>query len=200
MGNEAQPSDVELLLALETSPDAFEIFYRRHVKAITRFLAQRLRTPEDVADGVAATFLAVLVSADTFDAQRGSPTAWLYAIARNEARGQSRSIGRREALRVRLQGSALLSHEDSERLAELIDVQRAAGRLGDALSAASDGELELLGHIVTNNMTVAQAARSIGIAPAAGRKRMQRLRGRVRNAIDYPPGLEHQPLSTTEEP
>jgi hypothetical protein len=68
------------------------------------------------------------------------------------------------------------------------------------LSAASDGELELLGHIVTNNMTVAQAARSIGIAPSAGRKRMQRLRGRVRNAIDYPPGLEHQPLSTTEEP
>jgi RNA polymerase sigma factor (sigma-70 family) len=200
MGHDTQPSDTELLLTLATSPDAFEDFYRRHVARITRFLAQQLRTPEDVADAVATTFLAVLVSVATFDPERGSPTAWLYAIARNEARGQSRSVGRREALRLHLQGSALLSHEDSDRLGELIDAQRAASQLDDALGTASDGELELLSHIVTNNMSVAQAARSIGITPSTARKRMQRLRGRVTNANDQPRDFEPHNLSTTEEP
>lgn len=200
MSHDTQPSDTELLQSLATSPSAFEDFYRRHVSGITRFLAQRLPTPEDVADAVAATFLAVLVSSATYDVERGSPTTWLYAIARNEARGESRSSGRRKALDMRIQGSTLLSHEDSERLSELIDAQHAASQLSGALDAASAGELELLTHIVTNNMTVAQAARSIGIAPSTARKRMQRLRRRVTNSTHPALEIEQQPLSATEEP
>lgn len=99
-------------------------------------------------------------------------------------RGQFRSAGRREALRVRLQGSALLSQEDTDRLAELIDYERSAARLNFALRAAPANELELLDRVVWNGESATQAARSLGISPSAGRKRLERLRGRVTEAID----------------
>jgi RNA polymerase sigma-70 factor (ECF subfamily) len=199
MSIEEPTDDVELLRTLSKSPRAFETFYRRHVSGITRFLARRCRTPEDVADGVSATFLAVLSSAERFDPERGTALAWLYTIARNEARGQARSAGRREALRVRLQGSALLSQEDSDRLAELIDFERAAAHLSTALSAAPAHEIELLDRVVANNETATEAARSLGISPSAGRKRLERLRGRVTEATDGPLTLGHCNDSSMEE-
>jgi RNA polymerase sigma-70 factor (ECF subfamily) len=199
MNHEEPLNDVELLRTLASSPLAFEDFYRRHVTELIRFLARRCRTPEDVADGVSATFLAVLVSAGTFDPERGSPLAWLYAIARNEARQQSRSSGRRDALRERLQGSALLSQEDTERLAELIDAERDATRLNDTLRTAPDNELELLGHIISNNATTAEASRSLGISPSTGRKRLERLRGRVTSALDGSLALDSDDFPPTEE-
>jgi RNA polymerase sigma-70 factor (ECF subfamily) len=196
---EEPPGDVELLRTLTRSPQAFETFYRRHVGEITRYLAGRCQTPEDVADGVSATFLAVLVSAESFDPERGSPFAWLYAIARNEARGQSRLAGRREALRVRLHGSSLLSQADTERLAEIIDFERAAAHLKVALRTAPANELELLDRVVTNDESTAEAARSLGITPAAGRKRLERLRGRVVGALERPLALDSWNNSSTEE-
>jgi RNA polymerase sigma-70 factor (ECF subfamily) len=199
MSIEEPADDVELLRTLAKSPRAFETFYRRHVSDITRYLARRCRTPEDVADGVSATFLAVLTSAERFDPERGTPFAWLYSIARNEARGQSRSAGRREALRVRLQGSALLSQEDTDRIAELIDYERAAARLNVALSTAPANELELLDRVVANDENATEAARSLGISPSAGRKRLERLRGRVTDAIDGPLTLDHWNDSSMEE-
>jgi RNA polymerase sigma-70 factor (ECF subfamily) len=199
MSIEEPADDVELLRTLAKSPRAFETFYRRHVSDITRYLARPCRTPEDVADGVSATFLAVLTSAERFDPERGTAFAWLYSIARNEARGQSRSAGRREALRVRLQGSALLSQEDTDRIAELIDYERAAARLNVALSTAPANELELLDRVVANDENATEAARSLGISPSAGRKRLERLRGRVTDAIDGPLTLDHWNDSSMEE-
>ncbi|MGH9074671.1 MAG: RNA polymerase sigma factor [Acidimicrobiales bacterium] len=60
-------SDADLLGRLGDDPSAFEQFYRRHFDAVTRFLARRCRTPEDVADATSATFLAVLKSVSTYD-------------------------------------------------------------------------------------------------------------------------------------
>jgi RNA polymerase sigma-70 factor (ECF subfamily) len=181
MSNTEQPDDVELLKILTSSPSALEAFYRRHVVEVTRFLAGRCRTPEDVADAVSATFLGVLVSADTFNPNLGSPRAWLFSIARNEARGQGRSLGKREGLRLRIQGSTLLSRDDSERFAELIDAERSVSQLEGTLHNAPSGERQLLHTMVTSDLTVAEASRSLGIRAATGRKRLERLRGRVTN-------------------
>ncbi|MEV0390991.1 sigma factor-like helix-turn-helix DNA-binding protein [Nonomuraea sp. NPDC050643] len=49
---------------IATDPDAFEAFYRRHVDAITSFLARRVADPNTVADLVAEVFVAVLDSDD----------------------------------------------------------------------------------------------------------------------------------------
>jgi RNA polymerase sigma-70 factor (ECF subfamily) len=191
MGNVEQRDDIELLSVISSSPAALEQFYRRHVNDVTRFLARRCNTSEDVADAVSATFLAVLFSAETFDPALGSPTAWLFSIARNEATGQGRTAGRREALRLRLQGSALLSGSDTERIDELIDAEREASHLEGTLRNASSGELELLNVMVRDDLAVGEAAESLGISAATGRKRLQRLRRGVALPPDQNP---YQPL------
>jgi RNA polymerase sigma-70 factor (ECF subfamily) len=179
MSDNQQHPDPELLAEIATNPADLEQFYRRHVEGVTRFLSRRCRTPEDVADAVSATFVAVLFSAHSFDPELGSPMAWLYSIARNEAHGQGRSLGRREALRLRLRGSTLLSRDDADRIAEIIDAERQVGELDEALGTASTGELELLRSMAIGDLTVTQASSSLGISAATGRKRLERLRRRV---------------------
>jgi DNA-directed RNA polymerase specialized sigma24 family protein len=93
----------------------------------------------------------------------------------------------------------LLSQEDTERLAELIDSERTVARLNAVLSTAPAKELQLLDRVVANDESATEAARSLGISPAAGRKRLERLRGRVADAADGPLALDHCNNSSTEE-
>jgi RNA polymerase sigma-70 factor (ECF subfamily) len=200
MSDDAQRGDVELLREIASSPEGLEAFYRRHVDGVTHFLARRCRTPEDLADAVSATFVAVLVSAQSYNPDLGSPTAWLYAIARNEARGQGRSLGRREALRHRLEGSTLLSRDDTDRLAELIDAESRVVQLEETLNGASVGELELLHSMVARDVSVTEASLSLGISSATGRKRLERLRRRLPD--DFKPQVRSdlsQPIPMEEK-
>ena len=57
MGNE--PTDRELL-ARAGDPQAFALFYRRHVDRLVRFAARRVSDPADAADVAAATFVVAL--------------------------------------------------------------------------------------------------------------------------------------------
>lgn len=199
MSDHAQRSDEELLRQIASSPAGLEAFYRRHVESVTGFLASRCRTPEDLADAVSATFVAVLISARSYDPDLGSPTAWLFAIARNEALGQGRSLGRREALRHRLNGSALLSSDDTERLAEVIDAEIRSAQLEEMLSGAAVGELELLHSMVWQDATVTEASASLGISSATGRKRLERLRRRVPDELKTPKISDSNQPPTLEE-
>jgi RNA polymerase sigma-70 factor (ECF subfamily) len=83
-------------------------------------------------------------------------------------------------MRSRLQGRELLSADDAERIAELIDTERESSRLGPALDAIRPSERELLDRIVDEGLTPAEASRSLGIAPGAGRLRLARLRASLR--------------------
>jgi hypothetical protein len=74
-GYEPSRPDVELLRQLGEDSCAFEQFYRRHVGTVTRFLARRCTTPEDVADATSATFLAAMLSASTYDPRLGQPVS-----------------------------------------------------------------------------------------------------------------------------
>jgi RNA polymerase sigma-70 factor (ECF subfamily) len=91
MGVGVEPSNEDLLAAVPGDLAAFEVFYRRYVDRVIRFLARRCQNPEDVADATAATFLAVLHSLSTFNPERGTAEGWLFTIAGNEARRLGRS-------------------------------------------------------------------------------------------------------------
>lgn len=176
--------DAELITAITTSPAAFDAFYRRHIAAVMSFLARRCNTPEDVADAAADTFVSVLGSPTTYDAERGSVTAWLYGIARNAAADRLRERGRSDALALRLQGRRLLASDDSERIAEMIDAERAAARLAPLLATVRASERQLLNRIVDADLTPAAASRSLGIEPSAGRRRLARLRDSIQLHTD----------------
>jgi phosphoribosylaminoimidazole-succinocarboxamide synthase len=174
-----EASDAELLAAIPTSAAAFDAFYRRHVAAVLRFLARRCCTPEDVADAAAETFVAVLSSWTTYRSDRGSATAWLYGIARRAAVDRGRDWGRRDAVALRLRGRRLLAVDDAERIAEMIDAERDAARLAPALASVRASERQLLDRIVDADLSPADASRSLGIEPSAGRRRLARLREHV---------------------
>jgi RNA polymerase sigma factor (sigma-70 family) len=176
--------DAELIAAIPSSAAAFDAFYRRHIAAVMRFLARRCNTPEDVADAAADTFVAVLGSWSTYHSERGSVAAWLYGIARNAASDRLRERGRSDALALRLQGRRLLASDDAERIAEMIDAERAAARLAPVLATVRTSERELLDRIVDADLTPAAASRSLGIEPSAGRRRLARLRDSVQIHVD----------------
>ena len=189
-------SDESLVVAISSSAQAFDVFYRRHVTAVMRFLAGRCRNADDVADATAATFAAVLDSCATFRSERGSAMGWLFTIAKNEARDLHRDHDRQVDLANRMRGRQLLSPDDTERVAEMIDAERAADLLAPMLEAARPGELELLERIVAEDETPAAASRALGIDPGAGRVRLSRLRNgvRIRAAL----ASDHRPPTEDE--
>jgi RNA polymerase sigma-70 factor (ECF subfamily) len=72
--------------------DAFTEFYRERQGAIFRFALQMTGSVEVAEDVTQETFLALLDSAKRYDAARGSVSAFLYGIARNQV---LRRIGNR---------------------------------------------------------------------------------------------------------
>ena len=62
---------------------AFRRLYRDLYPPIVRYVARRLRSPEDVEDIVSRVFHRFLVHLPEFDPRRGSVRSWLYGISRN---------------------------------------------------------------------------------------------------------------------
>jgi RNA polymerase sigma-70 factor, ECF subfamily len=78
--------DSELLVRIGASDRAaFDVLYRRYVRSVFGFALRRLRDRERAEDAVQETFAAVWRSASSYRPERGSASAWLYAIARNAA-------------------------------------------------------------------------------------------------------------------
>ena len=182
-------SDERLLAALPRDPDALEAFYRRHVGTVTRFLARRCRTPEDLADAVAETFVQAISAAARFDASRGSGRAWLLGIAAHCASAQGRARLRGLAVASAVSGRRLLDDDDYERLEHQIDAARLAPALAAALASLGDGDRELLELVELDGLTPAEAARVVGAQPAAARMRLSRARRRLRAALEGDPIL-----------
>lgn len=101
-------TDEALLSRARSDPDAFELFYRRHVERIIRFAARRTTSPHEVADLVADVFVAAISSLDHFDPGRGDAVAWLYGIANNVAANRWRVGRRRLTTDRRIAGRRLL--------------------------------------------------------------------------------------------
>jgi RNA polymerase sigma factor (sigma-70 family) len=106
-------SDEALLLAAREEPEAFAVFYRRHVRALAAYFWRRAGNAETVADLVAETFAAALDGCGRFDPARGSAIGWLYGIAHR----QLGTLARRGAVEGRARrrlGMERLELDDAE--------------------------------------------------------------------------------------
>ncbi|WP_405088524.1 RNA polymerase sigma factor [Microbispora sp. NBC_01389] len=160
-------------------PDAFETFYRRHVDAVTRFLARRAADPHLVADLTAEVFLAVLDSAHTYRPDRGSEIAWLYGVARNTVLAQRRRTARELRATSRIAGRRLLDADDIARLEERVDAESPARLALEAMADLPDGDRALLELVAVDGLSPAEAAAALGIGPGAARVRLHRARRRI---------------------
>ena len=178
-----EPTDAQLLARLEHDREALRAFYLRHVGAVTRFLARRCRTPEDLADAVAQTFVELIGSASRYDAARGNATAWLFGIAAHTASAQWRDQQRAAGIAAAVSGRRLLDEDDYARLEARIDASRLRQPLSDALGSLAPAEREIVELVDIDGLAAADAARILGINPAAARMRLARGRRRMRAAL-----------------
>jgi len=164
-------------------PRAFEAFYRSTVDDVIGFFTRRVFDPHVVADLTADVYVAMLSSAHTYSASRGSPRAWLFGIARHVLSGHRRAdLADRDKQR-RIEGRRLLEEEDVDRLVERIDAQQSSRRLYAALAALPEGERAMFELVALDGLVPAEAAAALGIRAATGRVRLHRARRALQTAL-----------------
>lgn len=174
---------------LGRDPDAFEAFYRDHVQAVERFVARRVDDPQVAADLTADIFLAVIERSDTYRAERGSPTAWLFGVARNVVADSRRRRARELRAASRLSGRALLDDDAIARIESRIDAEREARRVLAALESLPGRDRALLELVVVDGLPLTDVAAQLGVEPGTARVRLHRARRRLADLArpDAPP-------------
>lgn len=175
----ADTDDVDLVRAMGRDPAALEEFYRRHVRALTRYVAYRLGDADAAGDVVAATFLAATESAGRFDPRRGEPAAWLYGIAGNVLAGRRRRAAAEARALTRYRERHDPPVDEYGRLEERLDARRRVGPADTALRLLPPAERELVRLIVHAGMTLREAAAALDIRPGTARMRLSRARARL---------------------
>jgi RNA polymerase sigma factor (sigma-70 family) len=164
--------------------ETFAALYRDNVGRVTGFAARRLLNPGEVADLVAATFLVALERSDSYDSEKGDPSAWLFGIAANLLANQRRRLVREELARARLDARALLSADDVDVLVGQMDASVEAAHVRTALENLAEPYREVLLLIGESSLTPATAAQAIGISQTAFRVRLSRARRALRHAME----------------
>jgi DNA-directed RNA polymerase specialized sigma24 family protein len=86
-------TDGELLAATVTDPEAFAVFYRRHVRGVLSFFRRRAPGAELAFELTAETFAAALEATPRYAPRPEPARNWLYGIAwsqLHEAHGRGR--------------------------------------------------------------------------------------------------------------
>jgi RNA polymerase sigma-70 factor (ECF subfamily) len=161
-------------------PDAFEVFYREHVDAISRFVARRVDDPYLAADLTIDVFVAAIESARKSTPVRGLPVGWLYGVARNVVAAERRRQAREQRAVRRLAGRALVDEHDVVRMTQKIDAEAQARSLYLAMDELSQSERAVLELVALEGLPLQQVAALLGIRPEAARKRLHRARQRLR--------------------
>jgi RNA polymerase sigma factor (sigma-70 family) len=182
-------TDEELLALLPTQQEAFSEFYRRHAQRVLAFAARRLGDPEEVADAVAMVFVTVVEAAAGFRPERGRAVGWLYGVAANVIAEQRRASAREASALHRLRGRALIEPDDYADLESAVDAAAAARRLYQAMDSLPAGERAVLELIALEQLTVGEAALTLGIRPGTARVRLARARRRLRDRLGDPRAL-----------
>ena len=168
--------DDELIASLAGGDDmALRQLFDRHAP----WLAARLRKalpPDDVEDVLQETFLAVWKNAGTYQ-PRGTPAAWLWVIARNQA-----------ALLLRKQGpaaQALLDEggpvsDPAEAVATRTDLDVAAAA---ALGPPGCPDREVWRLMYEEDRPVAEVAELMGVPEGTVKSRVHRVRRLLRAAL-----------------
>lgn len=166
-------TDKELLGCAVSDPDAFGVFYRRHVAWVVAYLARRVEDREAVADLVAESFAQALIGLPRYDARRGEPNAWLFGIVSNQL--QAYWYWRRGTVERRAQKRLAMERQ----LPDADDLER-IDRFGqepvavELLALLPDEQREAVRERVLRERGYDEIAVEAGVAEATVRKRVSR--------------------------
>jgi RNA polymerase sigma factor (sigma-70 family) len=178
--------DVDLLRAARRDPEAFCRIYERHVLRLRSWLRRETGSIEVANDLTAETFAQALVSLKRFEGHEDEQAlAWLYGIARNllsqYRRRQRVETSARERLHMPLRDYGGFDEAD-----ELVDAERLAPALEEALAALPAHERAALDLRVIDGLAFDEVAERLAVASPAVRMRITRalrtLRARLAGA------------------
>lgn len=168
-------SDDELLRQTPDDPEAFGVFYRRHVDAVLAFFRVRTGDPELAADLMAETFAAAMLAAPRFKPRREPAVAWLFTIARRKLIDSWRRGRVEEAARRKLGLEPIeLDDGDLARIDALVDQQRAANPLTELMHKLPSDQREALRLRVLDERDYEDIARELRCSEAVVRQRVSR--------------------------
>lgn len=168
-------SDVQLLAATRSDPQAFGEFYRRHTIGVELWLKTQTPDLATAADLTAETFAQALVSLRRFHGTTDQQAvAWLFGIARNLVRRFHRR-GRAELQMCRRLGIQLDHDADELALLEAqIDAHTEASGLSDLLNTLPDAQRQALQLRVIDELDYSEAAALMGTSEQNARIRVSR--------------------------
>jgi RNA polymerase sigma factor (sigma-70 family) len=168
-----QLTDEELLARTRREPEAFGVFYGRHVRMVMGFLVRATADTERALDLTAEVFAAALVGASRFRGDGPPASAWLVGIARNKLAMARRHEAVTYSARRRL-GMPRIGFEDEEieRVEEMLDAD-----LADYMGALVDlptAERDAINARVLEERDYSDIAAAQGTSRAAIRQRVSR--------------------------
>ena len=167
-------SDEELLGLARRDPEAFAVFYRRHVGSIVGFFVRRTASQESAADLTAETFAQAYLSRHRYRPTGAPAQAWLAAIARHQLAHFWRSAEVASRARRRLGMRPVpAGDEPFEQLTESLDAGR-NGALHVAMGQLTDGVADAVRFRVIDGLAYADVAVRLGCTEAAARQRVAR--------------------------
>lgn len=185
MTREDARNDEELLRATPENPEAFGIFYRRHVDGVLAFFRVRTGDPELAADLMAETFAAALLAAPRFKPRREPAAAWLFTIARRKLIDSWRR-GRVEDAARRKLGIEPLELDDGglARIDALVDEERDPLPLLALVDRLPADQREALRLRVLDERDYGDIARELECSEAVVRQRVSRATRNLRYMRD----------------
>jgi RNA polymerase sigma-70 factor (ECF subfamily) len=167
-------TDAQLIRRAREDPEAFAELYRRHARAVDRYLRARI-PPGHAAELNAETFAQAALSLRRFrDERDGSALPWLYGIAHNLVRTFHERDRAEQRARARL-GMPLDSYElEIEEAGDRLDAERLAPELAEALGTLPVTQRRALEFRVLDDLSYAQVGLALGCSEVAARIRVTR--------------------------
>lgn len=182
MGELAELPDAELLAA--DDPEAFGVFYDRHVLALLGFFYRRTACAESAADLTAETFAAAFVARRRYRDLGAPARAWLIGIGRRKLarlfRRQRVDMRARRGLGMQ---RVELDDESLERIEELVDLHPLAEAVREAMGELSP-KLAAVSLRVGDGLPYAEVARRLGCSEGAARVRVARALAKLEGLLE----------------
>jgi RNA polymerase sigma-70 factor (ECF subfamily) len=180
-------SDDDLLAATRAEPEAFAVFYRRHVGPLLAYFARRTRDAELAADLTAETFAAALDGAHRHRPDKGPAVAWLYGIARRQlSHAVRRGVVENRARRRLGMAPLTLTDEALERVEALATADASAALIREGLAKLPADQRDAVVARVLEEQEYAEIASNAHTSESVVRKRVSRGLAGLRSRLEGP--------------
>ena len=166
-------SDAQLLQLTPKSPDAFDLFFRRHRDSLTSFVMHSVGNWDVAADLVSETFATAFEAASRFDPKKGEARGWLFGIAKMKLLASYRRQGVEREGRQKL-GITVIGYTDEawEEAESRIDASMSG--LIEGLEQLPRGERDAVIARIVEERDYAEIAAAEQAGEAAIRQRVSR--------------------------